>query len=552
MDSFETVPHFVDDYLGYLYEHRPTAATFDGVHAHDDLLEDYSRAATDRHARDLGGFARRLASIRADGLSAEARLDRAMLNADIHARQLELERTRNHERNPQLYADLLATTLAGQVVFDYAPVAERGRRLVSKLRQAPTLVNAARDNVKDPPGLFVKTAVETLRGLLTFLDVDLPRALADLDDLSILGDLADASAEASAAIGSYADWLEKEAGPRAKGSFRLGRELFAARLEVEEGLDISLEKLLQIAERELQETEETFTRVVQRQGRESPQDLWERLKREHPAAGSLVSAARAQVNELKAFLATSGLVSVPDGEPLLVAPTPPFYRWTFASLWCPGPFETRPVRAYYYLTDADPAWPEERQEQHLRDFNEPTLWSVSMHEAYPGHYLHFQQLRRVGSRLRKSLMLAPVSVIEGWAHYAEQMMIEGGFDRARGLVQIGQLAESKVRLARLIVAIRLHADDWSVEQGVRFFRETALMEESSARREAERGTFDPGYGAYALGKLMLLKLRTDVKQARGSRFNLKAFHDEILGAGVLPLHLQRVAMLGSEAGPPID
>ena len=552
MDSFETVPHFVDDYLGYLYEQRPTAATFDGVHAHDDHVEDFSRASIDRQLRELGGFARRLAGIRVDALSADDRLDHAMVDADIRARLLEFERTRNHERNPQLYADTLATTLASQVVFDYAPAEERGRRLVSKLRQAPTLLSAARENVKDPPGLFVKTAVETLRGLLTFLDVDLPRALADLDDLSLLGDLADASAEASAAIGAYAEWLEKDVGPRAKGSFRLGRELFAARLRAEDGVELPLERLLQIAERELRETEEAFARVGQRLGREAPQELWQRLKREHPPAGQLVAEATAQVDALKSFLEGSALVSVPDGEPLRIAPTPPFYRWTFASLWCPGPFETRPVRAFYYLTDADPSWPEERQEQHLRDFNRPTLWSISMHEAYPGHYLHFQHLRRVNSRVRKSLMLAPMSVVEGWAHYAEQMMIEGGFDQDRGIVQMGQLAESMVRLVRLIVAIRLHADDWSVEQGVRFFRETALVEESSARREAERGTFDPGYGSYALGKLMLLKLRADVKAARGNRFSLSGFHDEVLGSGVLPLPLQRTAMLGSDAGPSID
>ena len=149
-------------------------------------------------------------------------------------------------------------------------------------------------------------------------------------------------------------------------------------------------------------------------------------------------------------------------------------------------------------------------------------------------------------------MLAPMSVVEGWAHYAEQMMIEGGFDRDRGIVHMGQLAESMVRLARLVVAIRLHAEDWSVEQGVRFFRETALVEEPSARREAERGTFDPGYGSYALGKMMLLKLRADVKAARGSRFNLKSFHDEVLGTGVLPLHLQRAALLGSNGGSSIE
>jgi hypothetical protein len=189
MESLEPLPHFVDDYLSFLYEAHPTAATFDGVHTHDDLLEDFARGQIERQRRDLGGFARRLAAIRAESQAPEQRLDRAMLESDIRARLLEIEQTRNVERNPQLYADTLATSLASQVLFQYAPISERARRIVSKLRQVPSLITAAKANVKEPPGLFVKTALETLRGLLTFLDADLPRACGAIDDLSLLGDL---------------------------------------------------------------------------------------------------------------------------------------------------------------------------------------------------------------------------------------------------------------------------------------------------------------------------------------------------------------------------
>jgi uncharacterized protein (DUF885 family) len=143
-------------------------------------------------------------------------------------------------------------------------------------------------------------------------------------------------------------------------------------------------------------------------------------------------------------------------------------------------------------------------------------------------------------------MTMPLSVVEGWAHYAEHLTIESGFEEYGPATRLGQLAETLVRLARLVVAIRLHTEDWSVEQGVRFFREAAFLEEGSARREAERGTFDPGYGAYALGKLMLLKLRRDVKAHQGQRFALKAFHDSVLGLGGLRYPLQRQALLGAD------
>ena len=145
----------------------------------------------------------------------------------------------------------------------------------------------------------------------------------------------------------------------------------------------------------------------------------------------------------------------------------------------------------YYLTDVDPSWPRDRQIEHLRDFNIPTLWNISIHEVFPGHYLHFQHLRKVESKVRRSTLFAPASYIEGWAHYCEQMMLEAGFGKKDYTMKLGQLAEALVRLARFVVGIRLHTDDWSVEQGVRFFRDEAFLEESSARREAERGTFDP-------------------------------------------------------------
>jgi uncharacterized protein (DUF885 family) len=580
MESFELLPHFIDDYLGFLYEIRPTAATFDGVHTHDDLLEDYARGQVERQRRDLGGFARRLAAIRADSLNDADRLDRAMLESDIRARLLDIEQIRSTERNPQLYADTLSASLAAQVLFQYAPVSERARRVASKLRQVPALIAAAKANIKEPPPLFVKTALETLRGLLQFLDVDLPKAFSALDDLSVLSDLADTSTEAHSAIAGYIEYLEQEVAPKTRASFRLGDALFAQKLQTEEGIPLDLSKLLAIGERELRATQEQFRAVAARvaSGGEKPkrrgkskkdqdkavdtdangnapdaaQAIWRQLKEQHPPAGALVREATGQVDALRTFISRENFVSLPDHEPLIVAQTPAFYRWTFASIWSPGPFETRPVRAYYYLTDIDPSWPEDRQRQHLRDFNQPTLWSISMHESYPGHYLQYQHLRRVESRLRKCTLVAPTTVIEGWAHYAEQAMVEAGFGDDDPRIALGQLAESLLRLARLIVSIRLHADDWSVEQGVRFFRDEAFLEESSARREAERGTFDPSYGAYAIGKLALLKLRADYKEKQGKGFSLREFHDAFLANGGLPMSLQRKALLGTDEGAVIE
>ncbi|PYR60233.1 MAG: hypothetical protein DMF91_12705 [Acidobacteria bacterium] len=548
MIASEPLPHFVDDVLGYLHEMHPTLATLDGVHTHDDLLEDFSRQAVEAESHALAGYLRRLDEIKPEGLTDIERLEHRMLRANLQGRMFELEDIRTWDKNPQYYADILASSIAGQALFTYAPAAERARRVLSKLRQTPRLIQAARDNIKDPPGIFVKVGLETLRGALKFIENDLPRAFATVDDLHLLGDLADAQTEASQAIGAYLQYLETDVSPRARASFRLGRDKFERKLKLEEGLAVPIDRLLTIATRELKATQEAFKSLAGRMNGGDPLETWARTKAKHPAPGELIAVGREQLDELVTFLERQSLITLPPGEPITVAPTPEFYRWSFASMWTPGPFETKPTRAYYYLTDIDPSWPADRQDEHLRDFNFPTLWSISIHEVYPGHFLHYQHLRRVESKTRKSIMFAPASFVEGWAHYCEQMMIEAGFGRQDYGVALGQLAEALIRLARFIVGIKLHTEDMSVEQGVRFFRDEAFLEEASARREAERGTFDPTYLVYTAGKLMLLKLRQDYKQQTGKAFSLRTFHDTLLANGTAPFWLHRQLMLGQDDG----
>src|SRR2546422_5700765 len=250
----EPLPHFVDDLLSYLHETHPTHATLDGVHTHDDLLEDLSRQGVENETHALAGYLRRLSEIHTDGLTRVERLEHRMLTANVQARMFELEQVRTWERNPQSYADLIASSLMGQTLFAHAPAPERARRALSKLRQTPRLIQAARDNIKDPPGIYVKVGIETMRGALKFIDDELPRAFADVDDLHLLGDLADAQMEASHAVGLYVQYLETEVAPRARASFRLGRDKFEQKLRLEEGLSLPIDRLLAIATRELKAT----------------------------------------------------------------------------------------------------------------------------------------------------------------------------------------------------------------------------------------------------------------------------------------------------------
>jgi hypothetical protein len=407
-------------------------------------------------------------------------------------------------------------------------------------------------NVKDPPGIFLKVGLESLRGTLRFINDDLPRAFGNLDDLHLLGDLADVVAEASTSISACIDHFEREVAPRARGSFRLGREKFLQKFQLEEGLTGLTDRLLQIATRELHVTQEEFRRVASRVNGGDPVAAWQKAKAEHPPAGKLVSTAQQQIAELEEFITREGIITIPEGAPVAVAPTPRFYRWTSASMWTPGPFEAKPLRAFYYITDVDPSWSPDRQDEHLRDFSYGALWAISIHEVFPGHFLHYQHLRQIDSKLRKSILFSSSAFVEGWAHYCEQMMVDEGFRRSDPQMRLGQLAEALIRLCRTIVGIRLHCEDMSVEQAVRFFRDEAFLEEASARREAERGTFDPSYILYSAGKLMLLKLRADYKAKAGAKYVLRSFHDTLLSNGSVPVWLHRALMLGEPGGDVLE
>ena len=543
----EPLSHFVEEHLAHLYEMYPTAAAADGIHTHDDLLEDLSRSAIDRRIRELGGWARRLDGINPSALTPVEALERRMLGDRIRAHLFALEEIRDWERSPLHYADTLATSLAGQTLFAYADLPERARRVGSKLRQVPRLLEAARQNVTEAPGLFVKVGIESFEGVLRFVEHELPRAFRDLEDMHLLGVLADTSMEASDALREHIAHLRDTLAPKSRASFRLGRGRFEQKLRLDEGLDVPADRLLDIAQRELHAIQDAFSRVAA-EIHPDTDAAWRRTKGRHPAPDALVREAGEQVEALRTFLTRNRIVSIPEHAAVQVRQTPDFQRWTAAGLWAPGPFETARVPAYYYVTNVDPAWPEQRQEEHLRDLSYATLSSIAAHEVFPGHFLHFEHVRAVSSPCRKSGFFAASSFVEGWAHYAEQMVLDEGFERGDPEVRLGQLAEALVRLARTIVGIRLHTEDLSVEQGVRFFCDEAYLEEASARQEAERATFDPGYVLYSLGKLMLLKLRADVEAVEGEGFSLPRFHDRLLGQGCLPFWMHR-ALMGCDGDP---
>ena len=426
--------------------------------------------------------------------------------------------------------------------------------MLSKLRQTPRLIQAARDNIKDPPGIYVKVGIETMRGALKFIDEDLPRAFAGVDDLHLLGDLADAQAEASQSVASA------RAAPRNRDGAEGARllqarprpvraEAAARRRDHDPGRSAAGDRDARAAGRRRRPS----GRCAGRTNGGDPLAAWAKVE------GAASGARRARAASAASSSRSSRRFSSArrSSRCRRARRSPSRRRRTSIagrSRACGRRARSsrKPSRAYYYLTDVDPSWPPERQDEHLRDYNFPTLWSISIHEVYPGHFLHYQHLRRVESKARKSILFAPASFVEGWAHYCEQMMMEAGFGRQDHAIKLGQLAEALIRLVRFIVCIKLHAEDMSVEQGVRCFREDAFMEEGSARREAERGAFDPTVSRLHRRQADAAEAAAGLKQQQGKAFSLRAFHDTLLGQGTAPFWLHRQLMLGDDSGDVLE
>ena len=338
-----------------------------------------------------------------------------------------------------------------------------------------------------------------LKGAAAMLRDDVGLAFADLPDARLKADLAAAGERAARTIDAFVTEFEKERLPRADGPFKVGIANLEARYRAEELIDQPAGKLVEIGERELAAKEAAFAAAAARiDSTRPPLAVWADVLKDHPARGEVVAAAQKAVDELQAFVVARRLVNLPQAEKVAVAAARPF-DLGLASMHASPPLETTPVTSYYYITDALAGWPPAQQDAWLQKFNYSTLAVITSHEVMPGHYVHSVFMRKTPGKVRRiwiglNPFPQPSSGQDGWAHYAEQMMVDEGFRSGDPRYEMAQISESLTRICRLISGIRLHTGEWTVDQAAAFFEEKAHLPAPAARQEAERGTYDPTYG----------------------------------------------------------
>jgi uncharacterized protein (DUF885 family) len=565
----QTFSFLTDQFFSEVYFHfSPTSGTSAGLHQYDTQLEDYSAAGVQEQVAALRGYEKKIAAIDPAALDAPVAADRDILLANIRSELLSLETIRGWEKNPDNYSSGITNSAFVIMERPYASANVRLRSLIAREKLMPQVFVEARKNLKNPPKIFTEIALEQIDGDVSFFENDVPSAFFSgaeaVTDTAAKAEFAKTNAAVIAALKSYAAWMKADLLPRSNGDYRLGADTFKKKLEYDEMVDMPLDRLLQIAFDDLHKNQAEFARVAKEvDPTKTPQEVLAELATIHPAPDKLLDAFHGTFDSLIAFIREHHIVTIPSDVQPTLEETPPFMRaTTFASMDPPGPFETHSTKAYFNVTLPEKNWTADHIAEHMASFNVGTIVSTSVHEAYPGHYIQFLWQDKFPSKIRK--VLGANTNIEGWAHYCEQMMLDQGYaaappnatpDQVRQakLIRLGQIQDALLRDARFVNSIKLHIGQgepggkWTTDQAIDFFVKEGYQSKSVGEVETKRGTGDPTYLYYTLGKLEITKLREDMKAKQGAAFNLQAFHDNFIRQGFAPIKVIRKTMLGNDS-----
>jgi uncharacterized protein (DUF885 family) len=505
---------------------QPSTGRVAGLHEHDGKVADVTKAGIEARIATLREMKAELATL-GPAANDDETLDRKILAQMIEQDLFELVDVQTWRTRPAFYSELFSVD--DYIVRDYAPLPVRAQAMLDHLRAARAKVSSIRANLASPLSQpVVKTAIDIYRGFSEYLRGDVQTFLDKVADEAVKKEakaLALAQADEADAIAKHLESVEL---PKADQSHVLGRERYEALLRAQEALTTPIEELEKMAEEDLQRNKAAYE-ALQKSG----------VQKTRPPAADLLEAARKVTSSSKAFIVERAIVTLPTQPNVEVAETPPFQRWNSAFLNGAGAFDRPDLTAYYYITLPDPKWPAKEQEEYVMSRGE--IVSTTVHEVFPGHYLQGLWQQKAPTFMQK--VAWSYSFGEGWAHYVEQMMVEEGFEKDSPETKLGQLSDALLRNCRFVASIGIHVRGWSVDDAKKRFMDDCKQDEAGSRQQAVRGTFDPGYFAYTLGKLQILALREEAKKKLGDKFQLRAFHDALLAHGAPPVPLIRDRVL---------
>lgn len=532
---------FVGEFIEQYFQLHPAFAANAGRHEFDGKIPDWSPEGLARQSQWLIAQRELAAQYPDASLKPSARFEQKHLLTVIDEELFWLQSAKSPAKNPLFYSQALDPNF--YLTRPYAPLDQRLRAFINYATNIPKAAAQIRANLKPPlPRSYIDVGKTIFTGLANFYETDAKATFAAVDNSQLQQQFQTVVPIAAKAMRELADWLEQQRGS-ANDDFALGANRFRAMLKASKGVDVPLETLEKMGRADLERNLAALTEACKQYAPSaSVPECVAKVEAQKPADGAVAEAHR-QLAQLKAFLTEKDLLSIPSQEDATVAESPPFKRWNSAYIDIPGAFEPA-LPSIYYVAPPDPAWSAAEQAAYVP--SKANLLFISAHEVWPGHFLQHLHADRTASKLGQ--LFSSYAFSEGWAHYAEELMWEAGLNAGDAQTHIGQLLNALLRNVRFLSALGLHTQGMTMEASEKMFRELAFRDPGTAKQQAARGTFDPGYLNYTLGKLMIRKLREDWSASRGGRTAWKSFHDTFLSYGAPPIPLIRQAMLGSDSG----
>ncbi|MEA3031784.1 MAG: hypothetical protein QOG13_3109 [Sphingomonadales bacterium] len=534
----ETWPAFMARYIEQDFRANPAFAVGQGRHEYDGQLPDWSETGLANEKERLRSALAAAAAFDPRRLTREQRFERDYLIARTRGALFWIDAADQPHANPAYYMNN-GLDPSVYVTRPYAPAATRLRAYIAYLREIPRAARQIRANLRTPlPVSFIDYGKSAFGGFAAYYPGDGTAAFAEVQDTALQAELRGASRDAAAAMRGLADWLEAQRAT-ATTDFQLGPERFAQMVRDTEMVDVPIPELEAIGRADLLRNQRALQAACAQYapGATVPACM-DRMNARKPEGGP-VAGARRQLAGLKAFIQSHDLVTIPGTEEAHVEEAPPYNRQNSAYIDIPGPFETG-LPSVYYIAPPDPSWTPEVQAGFVP--GEADLLFTSVHEVWPGHFLNFLHSNR--SSFLFGRVYVGYAFAEGWAHYGEEMMWEAGLGNGDPETHVGQLSNALLRNCRFLSAIGMHTGRMTQEQSRAMFRTECYQDEGNARQQAARGTYDPAYLNYTMGKLMIRRLREDWTRTRGGRSAWKAFHDRFLSYGGPPIPLVRAQMMG--------
>lgn len=526
-------------YMDWLMEQRPVLSTLLGTHKHEDRLADFSLSSLENAHRMnqqyLPEFEAGLSSTDKD-----AKVDAALAVSMVKGAIRSYEHLLHRSRMPDMYVDEVVFGPYTLLAKDFAPLPERLNNLIGRLSDIPRILEQAKTNLERPPKIWTEIAMDHARGGISFYENTVPSIASHVPELA--SRVSEASNSAADALREFLHYVESDLLPRSDGEFPVGEKLWNEMVHEEQMLDSDADQIERMGHRLIAETRDEMAEIAETiEPGKDLMEVMENLRKLHPEPDKLLDVYRNAMHASRQFIIDKNLVTIPDGESLEIEETPAFARPTlpFAAYLSPGPFEVK-QQGVFWVTPVDPDLPDVERETRLRGHPSKKIPVIAVHEGYPGHHLQLVRSNKASTLPRK--IVGSTLFIEGWAFYCEEMMEKNGFltDPASRLLR---LADQLWRACRIVIDVGIHTRGMSVEEAIKMLVQVAGLKEPNAIAEVHRYTQSPTQPmCYLIGKLEILKIADDYKLRKGSSFDLKTFHDELLSFGSLAPRLIRTML----------